>query len=149
MSETILSHDQDILARTVYGEARGEGDIGRLAVAYVACNRAEIAARYVAATERKHPLFGDGTIAGACLMPWQFSCWNASDPNSGPLHGLDLTGDAAIPCVAAACAAISRTPEDPSLSATHYHVLGLHPYWARGHDPLVTIGHHVFYRLSG
>jgi N-acetylmuramoyl-L-alanine amidase len=148
VSAAPLTRDQDILARTVYGEARGEGDMGKVAVAFVVCNRAEIAARYVAAAQRPHPLFGNGTPASACLVPWQFSCWNASDPNCEKLRNLDVLSEDAAPSLMAANAAISRTLEDPSLGATHYCVLGLDPYWSRGHDPVAVIGHHKFFRLG-
>lgn len=149
----------DTLARTVYGEARGEPDLGRLAVAYVPCNRAAIAARFVKAhpEHKRHPLYGDGTVASACRMPWQFSCWNENDPNRAELLALDLDSDAAAPCMAMARAALDETAPDPSNCATHYHTVASPwpdpdkrwpPKWADGKPPVATIGDHVFYRLG-
>ena len=37
---TVTTRDIDILVRTVYGEARGESALGKLAVAWVVVNRA-------------------------------------------------------------------------------------------------------------
>ncbi|MBC8157732.1 MAG: cell wall hydrolase, partial [Alphaproteobacteria bacterium] len=65
-----MKHDElDIMARTVWGEARGEDEIGKIAVAHVIKNRA------------KHPKWWGKTIMEVCLKPWQFSCWNKKDPN--------------------------------------------------------------------
>ena len=58
--------DLDTLARTLHGEVRGEPEAGAIAVCHVVRNRA-IRKGTNAATE--------------CLRPWQFSCWNANDPN--------------------------------------------------------------------
>jgi spore germination cell wall hydrolase CwlJ-like protein len=145
----------DVLARTVYGEARGESELGRLAVAYVACNRAEIAARYVEAHGRAHPLYGDGSVASACQMPWQFSCWNENDPNRAELLALDLYSDAGRPSLWAANTAINRSAPDPSNGATAYHTamaprdgIDWPPSWAEGQKVVATIGSHVFYRLA-
>ena len=148
-------HDVDILSRTVYGEARGEPDIGRLAVAYVPCNRAAIAALFVAAHGRNHPLYGAGTVASACTAPWQFSCWNSHDPNLPKLIALDLDSEEAQPCVSMALAALGRTAPDPSCGATHYHTampprdgMDWPPGWANGQTPTATVGAHVLYRLG-
>ena len=35
---------------------------------------------------------------------------------------------------------------DRTRGATHYHAQSVHPWWARGQKPVVTIGDHVFYR---
>ncbi len=146
---TPIERNLDRLARTVWGEARGESDLGRLAVAYVPITRAEIAARFVAATGRqRHPLYGDGTVASACLMPWQFSCWNESDPNLPKLLALDLESEEAQPSVWAAETALAGTVRDPTGGATHYHAKGIMPSWAMGATPTTIINNHVFYRLG-
>jgi N-acetylmuramoyl-L-alanine amidase len=74
------TQDIDVVARTLYGEARGEGKQGMIAVACVIVTRAMIAAEYVDANGKPHPLFGDGSLASACQAPLQFSCW---DPFQG------------------------------------------------------------------
>lgn len=54
------TQDIDVVAWTLFGEARGEGRQGMVAVACVIVNRAMIAADYVDAHGDPHPLFGDG-----------------------------------------------------------------------------------------
>lgn len=56
--------DLQILALTIYGEARGEPIEGQIAVGCVIRNRTN----------------GKG-FSQICLAPKQFSCWNKSDPN--------------------------------------------------------------------
>lgn len=69
-----MNRDTDILARTIYGEARGESISGQEAIASVILNR-------VAFAKRRGRYWWGNTIAGVCLAPWQFSCWNENDPN--------------------------------------------------------------------
>ena len=75
--EVVSADDLDIAARTIWGEARGEGPEGMRAVAHVIANRAT-----------KGGWWGD-TLWSVCLKPWQFSCWNLSDPNRQKLLDLD------------------------------------------------------------
>jgi hypothetical protein len=63
----------DVLARTLWGEARGEGLPGMHAVANIICTRAS------------NPRWWGTEIASVCTKPYQFSCWNASDPNRNKL----------------------------------------------------------------
>ena len=147
--------DLETLAKTVYGEARGESDMGRLAVAFVCCNRAAIADIYMHTRGHRHPLYGDGTVASACTMPFQFSCWNKGDPNYAKLLELDLASEGAAPCLESARIAIAKSAPDPSNGATHYHTKDKPswakkwpPTWAEGHVPTTKLGGHVFYRLG-
>lgn len=147
-----MTRDEDVLARTVYGEARGESDLGRLAVAYVACNRAVIAARYVLKHGKRHPLYGGGSIAEACLAPWQFSCWNNTDANLKKLLLVDLESDAGAPSLWAARTAIDRTAPDPTNGATNYFTamaphdgMDWPPKWAESMKLVASIGAHNFY----
>jgi N-acetylmuramoyl-L-alanine amidase len=67
--------DIDILARTIYGEARGEKIGGMEAVASVVINRVKRA-------EKKNGRYWWGnSVRDVCLKKWQFSCWNVNDPN--------------------------------------------------------------------
>jgi hypothetical protein len=69
-----------------YGEARGEGKQGTIAVACVIVTRAMIAAEYVDLKGEPHPLYGDRSLASAYQAPLQFSRWNADDPNRGTIE---------------------------------------------------------------
>jgi len=73
----MTDYDFEIMAKTIYGEARGESRQGQKAVACVIFNRF-----------RSGKWFAAKTLAGVCLKPLQFSCWNKSDPNSQILANL-------------------------------------------------------------
>lgn len=133
--------DMDIAARTVWGEARSKPPTDDIAVAHVIVNRARLAAAWVARKGRPHPLFGDGTLAGACLAPWQFSCWNAADPNRAKMMALD---DATLSPFKTLVEQALTEP-DPTRGATHYHADYVSPAWAAGKEPTVTLGPHLFY----
>lgn len=159
-----IERNLDRLTRTVWGEARGESDLGRLAVAWVCCNRAVIALRFVRHAGHPHPQYGDGTVAGACERSavtrsgrrvWQFSCWDVGDSNCAPMLALDLDSEAAAPSLAMARAALDQTAPDPTNGATHYHTampprdgIDWPPAWAEDQRVVATIGAHVFYRLG-
>src|SRR3546814_13540556 len=64
----------DVLARTVWGEARGESVRGMEAVASVVVNRVR---RAIA----RGGYWWGNDVVGVCLRPCQFSCWADGDPN--------------------------------------------------------------------
>lgn len=140
MSE-LVSHfgttlgDLDVLARTVYGEARGESYQGKRAVAHVVINRVRKRMR------------GDTRIAGAATEPWQFSCWNLDDPNLKVITRVTLKDAVFSECWMAAMNALlsDAAGEDVTEGSTHYHTKAISPKWASGHKPVVTIGNHHFY----
>src|SRR3546814_5919032 len=68
----------DVLARTVWGEARGESVRGMEAVASVVVNRVR---RAIA----RGGYWWGNDVVGVCLKPCQFSCWNDGDPNRDKL----------------------------------------------------------------
>jgi spore germination cell wall hydrolase CwlJ-like protein len=116
---------QQVIAITILGEARGEGQRGMYAVACVVSQRAK---------ERKL------TGAQVCLQKLQFSCNNKGlnkklldTPQAEyammlakNIHNLDLTF---------------------TKHANHYHTKRVKPYWSKGKRPVVTIGNHVFFKL--
>jgi len=123
----------DVLARTLWGEARGEGRRGVEAVAAVIMNRLA-AGRWGA------------TVDAVCRAPKQFSCWNPGDPNRPKLEAVDARNPAFALCRGVAEAALAGRLADPTGGATHYHARGLVPWWARGRAPCAAIGRHLFYR---
>ncbi|HEY5986808.1 MAG TPA: cell wall hydrolase [Streptosporangiaceae bacterium] len=160
--------DIPLLAVTLYGEARGETAVGKRAVAWVIRNRMKAAKKWQEKQGRQHPLFGDGTVAGVVLRPWQFSCWNKGDPNLPKL--LDIiqsdgeTAGAGMWAIlkAVATGVLAEPPEwpDPTWGATHYCTLNLWGadaprawYGAQEIESgrtkeLVTLGNHVFARVA-
>lgn len=141
--------DEELLARLVWGEARGESIEGKLAVAHVVMNRVK-SGKYG----------GKGGVKGVVLKPWQFSCFNATDPNLklmlGPLGG----HDAPIfqECLAVARMTLEGITIDPTsrkeegAGATHYfNPRVVNGGWPASWDPkkmhfLGRIGGHDFYR---
>ena len=134
-----------ILARTIWGEARGEALEGQIAVAWVVKNRARIARLWRQKHGSSHPLYGDGTIRGACLARWQFSCWNHNDPNRARLLRTSFSDRAFCRALSTACNVWSNDAADPVCGSTHYHHHRITPHWARGQKPVMRLGAHVFY----
>jgi spore germination cell wall hydrolase CwlJ-like protein len=124
------SQDIEIVARTVYGEARSGPWRGKLAVAFVILNRAK--ARHTAP-------------AREARRPWQFSCWNADDPNRKGLLVVDPSNKSFRECVAAAAVALADMADDPTKGSLHYHTRAVKPFWSEGKTPCVEIGAHLFY----
>lgn len=139
------AQDIDVVARTLYGEARGEGRQGMVAVACVIVTRAMIAAHYMDVHGEPHPLFGDGELSTACLEPEQFSSWNADDPNLPILKSVTTADPIFAMAVEIAAQAENDQLDDITDNATHYKVVGTFAKWAVGKTPCVTIGKHEFY----
>ena len=122
--------DQQVIAMTILGEARGEGQLGMYAVACVIAQRAEnrkLSARKV------------------CLQKYQFSCWLSSDLNRRKLPGLLKTKNATYALYLAKN--IGRMDRAFMNYADHYYAGQKVPYWARGKRPVKRIGAHTFFRL--
>lgn len=123
------------LAQTAWGEARGDGVIGMLAVMNVVLNRVE---------DDRWP----DSVHEVCVQPWQFSAWNDNDPNlqkmreaapADPMFGAALE-------MARALLAEGRK-FDLTHGATHYHATSMRrPAWAKDMTVTAVIGGHVFYR---
>lgn len=131
----------DILARTLWGEARGEGTAGMQAVASVVLNRVKIA------QERGGSYWWGNDIIQVCQKPYQFSAWNRGDPNFRKLQSVDERDLYFATALRIARRAVSGVLADMTGGATHYHADTVSPYWARGEKPATVIGRHVFYRL--
>lgn len=133
----------DVFARTIWGEARGEGPNGMEAVADVILNRVK------AAQDRGGYWWGDNIIS-VCQKPYQFSCWNRSDSNYKLLQAVTEKSDIYYAtAIRVARRAVAGTLDDITGGATHYHAQGILPDWASGQTPTATIGHHIFYKLIG
>ncbi|WP_448192704.1 cell wall hydrolase [Azospirillum sp. sgz301742] len=128
----------DTLARTLWGEARGEPVRGIEAVAAVVVNR-------VRAAERRGGFWWGDSVVAVCCKPFQFSCWNAQDPSRAKLLAVTAADPVFATCLRVARRAVAGLLDDPTGGATHYHVLGQHPDWAAGRCPSAEIGLHVFY----
>ena len=137
MSET---NDLWVTAQTVWGEARGESLEGRIAVAHVIQNR-------VWRLLRQRPSTLEPYVR-VCRMPWQFSCWNANNPNRALLEVLSLSNLDFASCLHVAVDVLSGQVPSPVGHARHYFnpvVVAKIPAWAQGKTPVCSIGHHDFY----
>ena len=128
----------DILARTLFGEARGEPVRGQEAVAAVVLNR-------VRRARHRGGWWWGGTVAEVCLKPFQFSCWNATDPNRPKILAATAADPVFAACLRIARRALAGALADPTGGATHYHAAGRTPLWAVGREPSAVIGGHIFY----
>lgn len=136
----MIHNDDDIetMAKTIYGEARGESHEGQVAVGWVIRNRAE---RRGFVGPMLHMA---GAVTKACRMPWQFSCWNEGDPNREKLLALQPEDYEAQRKIASAV--VEGIVEDVTGGADHYHTVNIPlPFWARSYEPVKKIGAHIFY----
>ena len=87
-------------------------------------------------------------IADVCLKPFQFSCWNANDPQRAKLLSVAENNIHFATALRIARRAAYGLLLDSVAGATHYHTLDILPRWAQGQTPVAIIGHHMFYRLE-
>jgi spore germination cell wall hydrolase CwlJ-like protein len=132
---TNTEKEVDVLARTIWGEARGEGSTGMQAVANVITNRVNGAAWYGA------------TFEGVCKKPYQFSCWNANDPNASKCATVTENDRYFVQAKTLAEIAVAGNLRDITGGANHYHTKGVKPSWADASKITAEIGNHIFYKL--
>lgn len=135
----------EILARTVYGEARGESPKGQQAVMQTILNRV-----------KKGGWWG-ATIEDVCKKPYQFSCWNpetvgstdsASLANYNTMMNADMTDSTYEYLYLIAKSSVENGGQlgtDYSNGATHYHAKSVSPSWANKLTKTAEIGSHIFY----
>jgi len=134
--------DKQLMALTIYGEARGEGRDGKIAVGSVILERVE------------HRAWDGETVQEVCLMPYQFSCYLPGDPNLAELKRIAEDWDAAYEksvtlrqCYEIACGLLEGTIER-NVTATQYlnpKTVKVMPEWTKTMRLVAAIGHHVFY----
>jgi len=131
--------DIDILARTIWGEARGEGRQGMEAVADVVMNRFHSTAWYTAPT-----------VAGVAMKKFQFSAWNPNDPNYDKLINVTTKNPDFALALEIAREAINGKLQDNTGGATHYYADTINPpSWTQGAVQTAQIGNHIFFKGVG
>jgi spore germination cell wall hydrolase CwlJ-like protein len=137
---TATEKDRDVLARTLWGEARGESLVGQIAVAWTIRNRVN--------DGKTKSWWGEG-YAGVCLKPYQFSCWNKNDPNFAYLSGAKSIPfrEFAQAQIAADQVIAGKVP-DPTGGATHYYATSMKaaPAWTQGAKQTLKLGQHIFFK---
>lgn len=140
----VTDKDRDVLARTLWGEARGEGLAGMVAVAWSIRNRVDMDLH----NDGKPDWWGEG-YTEVCQKPYQFSCWNKSDPNQPYLSGAkQIPFRELAQCRVAADQVIDGKVTDPTGGATHYYATTMPkaPAWAAKAKQTLKLGHHIFFK---
>jgi spore germination cell wall hydrolase CwlJ-like protein len=137
-----VSFDIEIAARTCWAEARGEGEQGMRAVAWVIANR-----------HRAGKWYSGKTLAECCAMHakgsryGQFSCWNVDDPNFAEMFRLPDDDVTLIMCRGYVQAATLNAGPDPTNNATHYYSVSIPaPEWIKDAEFTARIGRHRFFK---
>ncbi|MBE6447449.1 MAG: cell wall hydrolase [Alphaproteobacteria bacterium] len=129
--------DLAIVAKTIYGEARGEfcpfGLSSLIAIANVIINR-----------YKKH--FAK-SLSEVCLAPYQFSCWNKNDKNYKAIQHINENSEIYKVCLRVAKNTLDSTWPDLTDGCDHYHEKSIRPYWASRIIPKRVFGNHCFYSL--
>jgi len=107
--------DAQVIAMTLWGEARGEPRAGKIAVASVILERVE------------HRKWDGQTIKEVCFWPCQFSCYLDTDPNVRHLISFAADFDQAVEenkalaeCLEVAQGILnSSIPRDADIARTH------------------------------
>lgn len=123
-----------LLMLCIWREARGESAIAQLGVAWVIKNRLALQG------------WMGKTYPAVILKPYQFSSFNAGDPNATKFP--NPTTDLAMgPCLLVAKHAYEGTESDPTDGATHYFDDSISPPdWTIGATKTVKLGHLIFYK---
>lgn len=134
--------DREIMARTMFGEAAGEGDAGMRAVGHVIWNRVNDGIAW-----------NGFSVKSVCLKKWQFSTWLDHDDdhrrNKKRMLGADMSNAAYALAYRIAGEIMSGSSQDTTGGSDHYfNPSQAMPDWAVAMVPTVIIGQHNFY-LSG
>lgn len=130
--------DATLLARLIWGEARGESLQGKLAVGLTVLTRVPPPGR--------HRWWGD-SLREIMLKPRQYSCLAEDDPNYHKLLNPRLYDSVRAwqDCQDAAGLLLAGHIRDFLRGATHYHRRGRKPSWASQGELVAEIGRHLFY----
>ena len=135
-----LTSEQNVIAQTLLGEARGDGKAGMYAIACIVKRRVEL---------KSYP----NTAAKACLQPSQFDYWTQhkrakwDDINRANVKRLMQTDTELVRYAKMLAININRLDLNYINNADHYCTLKTHNYWTKGNKPVKTIGNHKFYKL--
>ena len=132
---------EQVIAMTLLGEARGEGEAGMYAGATVIAQRSinrKLTPRQVC--------LQSSLVKGRRIH--QFSCWNNSDINKPKLRKL-LKEHPNKDYARALALNITKLERSYTKYSDHYHSKHIKmPYWASNKSHTITIGNHKFYKLK-
>lgn len=130
--------ERDCLAQAIYHEARGESEVGQLAVANVIVNRARsgkfpstiCGVIYQNAEKGYHRCQFTFACDGRSDAPGERRAWARSAALAQQVYAEFATGDA-----------VGAVPG----SALYYHTTNVRPNWANTYSAVAQIGSHIFY----
>jgi spore germination cell wall hydrolase CwlJ-like protein len=130
--------ERDCLAQAIYHEARGESDVGQLAVANVIVNRARsgkfpstlCGVIYQNANKGRHRCQFTFACDGRSDAPGERRAWVRSAQLAETVYVEFATGEA-----------VGAIPS----SALYYHTTAVRPNWADTFSAVGQIGSHIFY----
>ena len=126
--------DIELLTALILGEAESEPLLGKIAVACVVRNRVN--------DKRWADNYRD-----VMLQPYQFSCF-LPEYFRPEIVKQNRHSPVWRECNFAAFGVYNRYLRAEALGATHYCADYIEtPYWAKGHEPVLIIGKHIFYKL--
>ncbi len=142
-SDFSTDSEEILLARMIFGEARGCDLEEKIAVGYTAINRAHDGKRW-----------NGENVKDAILKPMQYSCFNKNDPNRGKLMDpLSFEPEEFENCLEVSRNILSGMYPDSSKGATHYfNPRAANPSWKRKLEKIGAIrtqsglSKHEFYR---
>jgi spore germination cell wall hydrolase CwlJ-like protein len=111
------------LSQVMFGEARGEPDIGKVAVAYTVINRK---------ADPKYPK----SICEIMKQPFQYQFIND--------YGIPSQTQVAY-LMPLAEAILNGRVDDPTKGAKWFHTRKTKPFWAKQKDIKIALGNHIFY----
>lgn len=126
----------DLIARTVFGEARGEKSFDSLqAIAHVILNRVK--------DHKNWP----NSVEAVIFQKNQFSCWNETDPNYFIIQSVSFNNPEFRQAYQATLAAM-LSQQDITHGANHYHARWVDPTWAHQKNMIrvAEIQQHIFYK---
>ncbi|MCP3681585.1 MAG: cell wall hydrolase [bacterium] len=135
---------KQLIAMTMYGEARGQSLNGQILVGFTLMNR------------WKHPnprRYGK-TLHDICWKREQFDCWKKGNVNYKKMHkAMQTLIDMGVSkrmeqCMYLSSGVLTGHILDISKGANHFYATKTKkPFWAKGHTPCVIEGDHAFYKL--
>lgn len=122
--------DEEVLALTVYLEARGESEVGWRWVAWVIKNRVA-----------KQRSYWGLTIKEVCLNPEQFECYQRH-------KSINIDDQHTYQRILRMCRELIHAQEDPTNGCDHYNnpTKEGYPAWTKNCEKREKIGSHQFYK---
>lgn len=137
-----LDTDTVLLARLIFGEARGSSLKEKISTAYTAVNRANDTIDW-----------NGKDLKDAILKSYQYSCFNHDDPNREKVTDpMKYDSTSWKECMKVAQGVLDKEYFDLTDGATFYHTKEIQPYWMKSKE-ITKVDHldemdHYYYKPS-